>query len=86
MLIKARRGVIVGSGGFEHNERMRKEFQREPIGVDWTVGAKSNTGDGIEAGRRAGAALDLMDDAWWGPDDPVAGRALFLPGGAYVAR
>jgi 3-oxosteroid 1-dehydrogenase len=76
LLIRARRGVIVGSGGFEHNERMRKEFQREPIGVDWTMGAKENTGDGIEAGVRVGAALDLMDDAWWGP-------AIALPDAPY---
>ncbi|NUT36619.1 MAG: 3-oxosteroid 1-dehydrogenase [Hamadaea sp.] len=76
ILVKARRGVLVGSGGFEHNERMRKEFQREPIGVDWTVGAKENTGDGIEAGQRAGAAVTLMEDAWWGP-------AIPLPDGPY---
>ncbi|GIE94320.1 3-oxosteroid 1-dehydrogenase [Paractinoplanes rishiriensis] len=70
-LIRARRGVLVGSGGFEHNERMRKQYQAEPIGVDWTVGTASNTGDGIEAGERAGAALGLMDDAWWGPMIPL---------------
>src|SRR3954454_13022352 len=58
-LLRARRGVIVGSGGFERKERMRKQSQREPIGTAWTVGAVSNTGDGIEAGERAGAALGL---------------------------
>ena len=69
--IRARRGVLVGSGGFEHNERMRKQYQADPIGTDWTVGTASNTGDGIEAGERAGAALGLMDDAWWGPMIPL---------------
>ncbi len=77
VLLKARRGVLVASGGFEHNERMRKEFQREPIGTEWTVGAKANTGDGIEAGERAGAALDLMDDAWWGPAIPLPDAPYF---------
>ncbi|WP_308016107.1 3-oxosteroid 1-dehydrogenase [Nonomuraea aurantiaca] len=76
-LIKARRGVIVGSGGFEHSAAMRAEFQRQPIGTGWTVGAKENTGDGIEAGERAGAALDLMDDAWWGPAIPLPGEPYF---------
>ncbi|MGW0516135.1 3-oxosteroid 1-dehydrogenase [Crossiella sp. NPDC003009] len=76
VLVKARRGVIVGSGGFEHNERMRKEFQEEPIGTSWSVGAKANTGAGIEAGQRIGAAMDLLDDAWWGP-------AIPLPEGPY---
>ncbi|WND18990.1 3-oxosteroid 1-dehydrogenase [Streptomyces violaceus] len=89
-LVRARRGVIVGSGGFEHNAAMRERFQRQPIGTDWTVGAKENTGDGILAGERLGAALDLMDDAWWGPAIPVPGEPYFclaertLPGGLLV--
>ncbi|CAM5657229.1 3-oxosteroid 1-dehydrogenase [Streptomyces purpurascens] len=89
-LVRARRGVIVGSGGFEHNAAMRARFQRQPIGTDWTVGAKENTGDGILAGERLGAALDLMDDAWWGPAIPVPGQPYFclaertLPGGLLV--
>ena len=53
-LINARRGVIVGSGGFEHNARDADEYQQQPIGTFWSVGAKDNTGDGILAGRRAG--------------------------------
>jgi 3-oxosteroid 1-dehydrogenase len=70
-VIHARRGVVLTSGGFEHNERMRKEYQRPPIGTEWTVGAPENTGDGIEAGMRLGAAVELMDDAWWGPSIPL---------------
>jgi 3-oxosteroid 1-dehydrogenase len=69
--LRATRGVVLTSGGFEHNERMRKEYQRAPIGTEWTVGAPENTGDGIEAGMRLGAAVELMDDAWWGPSIPL---------------
>lgn len=89
-LVRARRGVIVGSGGFEHNAAMREHYQRQPIGTDWTVGAKENTGDGIRAGHRLGAALGLMDDAWWGPAIPLPGRPYFclaertLPGGLLI--
>jgi 3-oxosteroid 1-dehydrogenase len=89
-LVRARRGVIVGSGGFEHNAAMRERFQRQPIGTEWTVGAKENTGDGIRAGERLGAALDLMEDAWWGPAIPIPGQPYFclaertLPGGLLV--
>jgi 3-oxosteroid 1-dehydrogenase len=89
-LITATRGVILGSGGFEHNLALRNEFQQQPIGVDWTVGAKENTGDGISAGRRAGSALDLMDDAWWGPAIPLPEEPYFclaertLPGSLLV--
>src|SRR5690349_18935272 len=72
-LIRARRGVILGSGGFDHNEQMRVKYQRAPIGTEWTVGAKANTGDGILAGEKLGAALDIMEDAWWIPTVPLAG-------------
>ncbi|HZZ97460.1 MAG TPA: 3-oxosteroid 1-dehydrogenase [Jatrophihabitantaceae bacterium] len=88
--IRARHGVVLGCGGFEHNEAMRKQYQREPIGSSWTVGAAANTGDGIVAGERLGAALDLMDDAWWGPSVPLTGGPWFclaertLPGGIMV--
>lgn len=89
-LVRARRGVVVGSGGFEHNAAMRAQYQRQPIGTDWTVGAKENTGDGIQAGQRAGAALALMDDAWWGPTIPLPDQPYFclaertLPGGLLI--
>src|SRR3569833_501563 len=63
-LIRARRGVILGSGGFEHNEQMRVKYQRAPITSEWTVGAAANTGDGILAAEKLGAALELMEDAW----------------------
>jgi 3-oxosteroid 1-dehydrogenase len=75
--ISARRGVLLASGGFERSEELRKKYQREPIGTQWTVGAKENTGDGIEAGLRLGAAVDLMDDAWWGPSIPLTGGPYF---------
>ena len=76
-LIRARRGVILASGGFEHNEAMRVKYQRAPITTEWTVGAAANTGDGIIAGEKLGAALDFMDDAWWGPTIPLEGAPWF---------
>ncbi len=75
--IAARRGVLIATGGFERNAAMRAEYQRQPIGTDWTVGSPGNTGDGIVAGQDAGAALDLMDDAWWGPSIPLTGGPFF---------
>ena len=76
-VIKARRGVLIATGGFERNATMREEYQRQPIGTEWTVGTPGNTGDGILAGQQAGAALDLMDDAWWGPSIPLTGGPFF---------
>lgn len=72
-LIRARAGVILGCGGFEHNEPMRRKYQRAPIGTEWTVGAVANTGDGILAAEKLGAALDLMEDSWWIPTVPLVG-------------
>jgi 3-oxosteroid 1-dehydrogenase len=88
--LRARHGVVLAAGGFEHNEAMRKQYQRAPIGTEWTVGAKANTGDAILAGERAGGALDFMDDAWWGPSVPLTGGPWFclaertLPGGIMI--
>ncbi|TNC29036.1 3-oxosteroid 1-dehydrogenase [Amycolatopsis alkalitolerans] len=76
-VIHARRGVILAAGGFERNEEMRTKYQRQPIGTAWTVGAAANTGDGITAGMKLGAAVDLMDDAWWGPTIPLTGGPWF---------
>jgi 3-oxosteroid 1-dehydrogenase len=74
--IRARRGVLIATGGFERDEQMRRRYQRAPTGTEWTTGAAGNTGDGIRAGLDLGAATGLMDDAWWGP-------SIALPGGPY---
>ncbi|MEU6564435.1 3-oxosteroid 1-dehydrogenase [Nocardia nova] len=66
-VFKARYGVVLGTGGFEHNAEMRTKYQREPITTDWTTGAAANTGDGILAGMEVGADIGFMEDSWWGP-------------------
>lgn len=65
--INAKYGVILGCGGFERNDEMRKKYQRHPINGEWTVGAEGNTGDGIQIGLKYGAAIDNMSDAIWSP-------------------
>jgi len=77
VLVRARRGVLIATGGFERNEEMRRRYQREPAGAQWTTGAPGNTGDGIRAGQDLGAAVALMDDAWWGPSIPLRGGPYF---------
>ncbi|MCT2097033.1 3-oxosteroid 1-dehydrogenase [Dietzia cinnamea] len=76
--LRARLGVVMGSGGFEHNQEMRDKYQRQPIPTDWTVGAAANTGEGIEAMEQVGAELSFMEDAWWGP-------TIMLPRGPWFA-
>ncbi|WP_027502444.1 FAD-binding protein [Rhodococcus sp. UNC363MFTsu5.1] len=65
--IRARRGVMLASGGFEHGNEMRKKYLRDGGKDNYSLGSIDNTGDGILAGETVGAALDLMDDAWWMP-------------------
>ncbi|MCW2857347.1 MAG: fumarate reductase/succinate dehydrogenase flavoprotein domain protein [Marmoricola sp.] len=88
--IRATRGVILGSGGFEKNLEMREKFQPQPTSIDWTTGAPTNQGGGILAGIAAGAQIDLMDDSWWGPTIPLPNGPWFclaernLPGSIIV--
>jgi 3-oxosteroid 1-dehydrogenase len=64
--IGARRGVILASGGFDHDLAWRKE-QLPVVEQDWSFGNPAATGDGIRAGEKVGAATDLLDEAWWFP-------------------
>lgn len=53
--VKARRGVVLACGGFEFNEKLKKEFfEATPI---YSMGNPGNTGDGILMAQKVGAAL-----------------------------
>jgi succinate dehydrogenase/fumarate reductase flavoprotein subunit len=74
--ITARRGVVLAAGGFDHQMDMRRKFQSESLGERLSLGAETNTGDAIRIAQDLGAAIDLMDQAWWFP------AFAPLPGGA----
>ncbi|WP_336085553.1 FAD-binding protein [Nocardia sp. SSK8] len=65
--IRARDGVLLATGGFEHNQALRKRYLPEGGRDNFSAASTDNTGDGIVAGEQVGAAVDLMDDAWWMP-------------------
>ncbi|MCL2583679.1 MAG: FAD-binding protein, partial [Streptosporangiales bacterium] len=79
--IRARKGVIVAAGGWECDDELRAEHHGLPHG-EWTSSAPgSNTGDALRALQGAGAAIDLMDEAWWCPATLFPnGRAAFTLG------
>jgi 3-oxosteroid 1-dehydrogenase len=64
--IGARHGVILATGGFDHDLAWRKELLPE-VDQDWSFGNPAAMGDGIRAGEKVGAATELMDEAWWFP-------------------
>ncbi len=64
--IRAAKGIVLAAGGFAHNLAMREKYMKPPVSTEWTAASPGNTGDIIEIGIEKGAAIDLMDDAWWG--------------------
>ncbi|MGZ4578321.1 MAG: FAD-binding protein [Mycobacterium sp.] len=64
--IGARLGVILASGGFDHDLAWRKELL-PVVNQDWSFGNPAAMGDGIRAAQKLGAATELLDEAWWFP-------------------
>lgn len=71
--IRARKGVVIGAGGFEHNQQMREQYLPKPTSAEWSGSQINNTGDGIRAAMNVGAATDLMNHAWWAPAVKIPG-------------
>jgi 3-oxosteroid 1-dehydrogenase len=92
--VRARKGVVLAAGGFERNQAMREQYGRTPVSTDWNAGNARNLGDAIRWGIEAGAAVDLMDQAWWTPVTrlPRSDKAWVLvvekslPGGIFLNR
>lgn len=85
--IRARRGVLLAAGGFEHDTEMRETYGVPGRSAD-SMGAPGNTGAAHRAAIRIGAATDLMDQAWWSPGlTHPDGRSTFslgATGGVFV--
>lgn len=58
LFYKALKGVILTSGGYEYNKKMRRSFLEGPGVEGWAFyGTTENTGDGIEMALKIGAGL-----------------------------
>jgi succinate dehydrogenase/fumarate reductase flavoprotein subunit len=78
--IKAKRAVVLCTGGFDFNEEMKKDYLKcYPMKF---YGWKYNTGDGVKMVQKVGGDLWHMDmcaggHCFWFPEDPVnVGRQL----------
>ena len=92
--VRARKGVILASGGFEKNQRLREQHLPAPTNTEWSAGTPGNEGDGLLAGLSLGAKTRLMNGAWWTttlcvPDEPTPRLAIMeksFPGSCVVNR
>jgi len=61
--VRAKRGVVIATGGFEWNEMLVKTFLRGPL--TGPVSVPENEGDGLLMAIEAGAQLGNMQHAFW---------------------
>lgn len=54
--IKARRGLVIATGGYGHHARLRRQFMPTPT-PPYTLASPGNTGDGIDLGLTLGATV-----------------------------
>ena len=72
--IKANKGVILASGGFEKNQELREQYLPQPTNSDWSAANVHNTGDALNEGLRLNAATHQMDTGWWSTTMKVPGQ------------
>jgi len=92
--IRAAKGLLLAAGGFESNDEMRQRYLPGPTKAEWTTANPGNTGEIIRMGMELGGAVELMDDAWWGPTTVVPGESRArmlviekgLPGSIFVNK
>lgn len=73
--IRARRGVVLATGGYARNEEFRRTFMPQSVPA-YSLSYDGNRGDGLAAGKRLGAAtgLEKGDSGLWAPVSLVPRR------------
>ncbi len=73
-LLRARRGVVLATGGIGHNPDLRRALGPEAMG-DACLAAEGVAGDGLTAARRVGAAIEEHPgNFFWQPVSKVPAR------------
>lgn len=74
LTVRARHGVILGTGGFEWDPVLAQAFLRGPM--HGAVSPPNNTGDGLRLAMAHGADLANMGEAWWVPIVQIPGDTI----------
>ncbi len=72
--VRARRAVILATGGFEWDAGLVEAYLRGPM--RGAVSPPNNTGDGLRMAMTHGADLANMGEAWWVPIVQIPGDTL----------
>ncbi len=72
--VRARHGVVLGTGGFEWDPVLVQAFLRGPM--HGAVSPPNNTGDGLRMAMAHGADLANMGEAWWVPIVRIPGDTI----------
>ncbi|MEV4430014.1 FAD-dependent oxidoreductase [Streptomyces sp. NPDC053792] len=79
LTVRANGGVVLASGGFSHDQRLREKHLPAPTSTAWSSASDGQTGDALEPAVALGAATDLMDRVWGAPSVvPPEGKPFFL--------
>ncbi len=76
VFVRAKRGVIFASGGFDKNPELRRRHHISGDCASWSSGSPENMGDAIQMGLEVGASLGNMGEAWWMPTVMVPGHLM----------
>jgi succinate dehydrogenase/fumarate reductase flavoprotein subunit len=72
--VRAHRGVVLGTGGFEWDPKLVEAYLRGPM--HGPVSPPNNTGDGLRMAMAHGADLANMGEAWWVPIVQIPGDTI----------
>ena len=72
--VRARHGVVLGTGGFEWDPKLVEAYLRGPM--HGPVSPPNNTGDGLRMAMAHGADLANMGEAWWVPIVQIPGDTI----------
>ena len=77
--IRAKRGVVIATGGFSRNQELRERYLPKPTSTEWTLAAEGQTGDIIEKAINLGAELKFMANVWGTPSVLFPGGIAYMP-------